>query len=54
MLEEIFPLSLRGGDMEGAFPVSPKFLGCSPSMRGLWRIVLRLGFPETEGNRETR
>ena len=34
MLEEIFPISLRGeGDREGAFPVSPKFLGCSPSMR---------------------
>jgi hypothetical protein len=53
VLEEIFPISLRGeGDIEGAFPVSPKFLGCSPPMRAwrvLWRIVLRLGSPENRG-----
>ena len=31
MLEEIFRISPRGGYKRGAFPVSQKFLDCSPN-----------------------
>jgi hypothetical protein len=54
VLEEIFPISLRGGvGHRGGIPGLPEVPGLftpNESVRGLWRIVLR-GFPETEGKR---
>jgi len=55
VLEEIFPISLRGGGGHRGgipgLPEVPRLFTPNESVRGLWRIVLRPGFPETEGNR---
>jgi hypothetical protein len=54
VLEEIFPISLRGGGgHRGGIPGLPEVPGLftpNESVRGLWRIVLRLSYPENRGH----